>query len=351
MPDAHKNFAISAVATAPSPATSGTSLVVTAGHGTRFPTPPFNATVWPTGATPNPTNAEIVRVTAISTDTLTITRAQESTTARSIVVGDQIAATITAKTLTDAEGGSPGVVLFGTAAPTTEGVDGDWYRRGDNLGTLYRKISGAWVQVGAAGNWLDFQGGSLPAGYKWAGSRSVELDPSATQAQAFPTNSNVSGFAMSSNNPTLTVTNGNAFNGKFGSLGGFAQFKVTTMPGSGQTLRVGLGLDGLGSESVDNLIPSVVINNAGLAQIDAFFTTNIYQFPVAFAANHSIGFRVMGGGCFVFHVNASGAVLGSVFVPQNLLLPEIIGTYALSLGIKGHGTVTVQNYFLLTEAF
>ncbi|MBA2741121.1 MAG: hypothetical protein H0U46_03820, partial [Actinobacteria bacterium] len=42
-------------------------------------------------------------VTAISTDTLTITRAQEGTSARTVVVGDQIAATITAKTLTDAE--------------------------------------------------------------------------------------------------------------------------------------------------------------------------------------------------------------------------------------------------------
>lgn len=103
MPDSHKNFAVSAVATAPSPATSGTSLVVTAGHGTRFPTVPFNATIWPTGTVPDPTNAEIVRVTAISTDTLTITRAQESTSARTVIVGDLIAATITVKTLTDIE--------------------------------------------------------------------------------------------------------------------------------------------------------------------------------------------------------------------------------------------------------
>lgn len=102
--DAHQNFAYSTVLTAPSPAASGTSLVVQTGHGTRFPTPPFNATVWPLGAIPIPTNAEIVRVTAIVGDTLTITRTQESTSARSVVVGDQIAATITAKTLTDVEG-------------------------------------------------------------------------------------------------------------------------------------------------------------------------------------------------------------------------------------------------------
>lgn len=103
MADQHKNLAVSAVATAPSPASSGTSLVVTAGHGSRFPAPPFNATVWPAGASPDPSNAEIVRVTAISTDTLTIARTQEGTSARSIVATDQIAATITAETLTDIE--------------------------------------------------------------------------------------------------------------------------------------------------------------------------------------------------------------------------------------------------------
>lgn len=101
--DAHKNFPISTVATAPSPATSGTSLVVASGHGTRFPTAPFNATVWPIDVQPTPANAEIVRVTARSTDTLTIARAQEGTSARTVVVGDQIAATITAETLTDVE--------------------------------------------------------------------------------------------------------------------------------------------------------------------------------------------------------------------------------------------------------
>jgi len=111
MTDAHANFAISAVATAPSPATSGTSLVVTASEGARFPAVPFNATIWPSNATPTPANAEIVRVTARTTDTLTIVRAQEGTSARSVVVGDLIAATITKKTLDDIEASMP----YGTA--------------------------------------------------------------------------------------------------------------------------------------------------------------------------------------------------------------------------------------------
>lgn len=111
MADAHANFAVSTVATAPSPATSGTSLVVASGHGTRFPAVSFNATVWPAGVQPTPANAEIVRVSNISTDTFTIARTQESTSARTIIVGDQIAATITKKTLTDIESAGSGAMV------------------------------------------------------------------------------------------------------------------------------------------------------------------------------------------------------------------------------------------------
>ena len=125
--DAHKNLAVSAVLTPPTPATTGTTLGVTAGHGARFPAVPFNATVWLSSALPDPTTAEVVRVTARSGDTLTITRAQEGSTARTILVGDLIAATVTAKALTDVESGAnfplvttPGVVT--ASAVTTAGM-------------------------------------------------------------------------------------------------------------------------------------------------------------------------------------------------------------------------------------
>jgi hypothetical protein len=114
MPDAHTNFAKSLVATAPSPASSGTSLVVTAGDGALFPAPPFNAVVFPPGA-PQPLrgNAEIVRVTGVSTDTFTIVRntsTDNNNQAQSIAVGWIIDASITAKTLQDVET-QPGVIL------------------------------------------------------------------------------------------------------------------------------------------------------------------------------------------------------------------------------------------------
>jgi hypothetical protein len=106
------NFASSLVATAPSPATSGTSLIVSSGEGTLFPDPStagaYNLVVWPATDMPTVSNAEIVRVTAKSTDTLTITRQQESTSARTVVVGDRIALTPTKKFRDDAEGGLGG---------------------------------------------------------------------------------------------------------------------------------------------------------------------------------------------------------------------------------------------------
>lgn len=121
--DPHKNFAYSTVATPPAPASSGLSLVVAAGEGARFPAPSFNAVVWAAGANPLPTNAEVVRVTAgpPGSDTFTIARAQEGSSARAIVAGDQIANAITAKALTDLESGGFGTPL--TVFDSTLGAD------------------------------------------------------------------------------------------------------------------------------------------------------------------------------------------------------------------------------------
>ena len=105
--DPHVNFAYALVAVAPIPASSGTSLTITSGLGSLFPaTSPiiaFNAVVWPVNTKASILNAEFVRVTTRSGDVFTILRAQESSNARVIVVGDQIALTVTAKTFKDIE--------------------------------------------------------------------------------------------------------------------------------------------------------------------------------------------------------------------------------------------------------
>ena len=97
---AKKNFTITTVATAPSPATSGTSLVVASGTGSLFA---INepAIVFPVNNQPLVSNAEIVTVTNVNVDTLTITRMQEGTSAREIVAGDIIIQGITAKDWND----------------------------------------------------------------------------------------------------------------------------------------------------------------------------------------------------------------------------------------------------------
>lgn len=94
-----KNFATGTVLVAPSPATSGTSLQVQSGEGAAFPTAPFYATVWPDNTLPTLANAEVVLVTAKSTDTFTITRAQKEPTAKSIAVNWRISNAIFAEDL------------------------------------------------------------------------------------------------------------------------------------------------------------------------------------------------------------------------------------------------------------
>lgn len=128
--DPHPNFAISLVATAPSPATTGTSLVVTSGDGSRFPDPstegPFNIAIHPIGELPTPDNAEICRVTARNSDTLTITRQQEGTSARAVTVGDVVYAAITKKTLMDAEQAFPVSDIDWTLTSTWNWVMPGW---------------------------------------------------------------------------------------------------------------------------------------------------------------------------------------------------------------------------------
>ena len=109
--DDHKNFAYGTVLTPPVPALTGLTLTLNAGQGALMPTPPFNATVWPAGVQPLASSAEIVRVTAIVVDDLTIVRAQEGSTGRSILAGDQFAATITDKILDDLGAWSPTIVI------------------------------------------------------------------------------------------------------------------------------------------------------------------------------------------------------------------------------------------------
>lgn len=99
--DKHPNLARSRVLTAPSPAASGVTLGVESGDGAAF-TPPCRVTAWPNGTSPTRANAEILRVTAQSGDTLTVTRHAETwpgSAAREIGPGWNLSATSTEASL------------------------------------------------------------------------------------------------------------------------------------------------------------------------------------------------------------------------------------------------------------
>ena len=107
--DAIKNFAKAVVSDGNYDA-SATEIDVIAGHGDRLPVAPFNAVWWNATDYPDPSDdpgVEIIRVTAKSTDTLTITRAQESTAAEDHNVAGKtynLIAGMTARTITEMVG-------------------------------------------------------------------------------------------------------------------------------------------------------------------------------------------------------------------------------------------------------
>ena len=71
--------------------TSATTLVLQSGYGAGMPSVPFFLTLTPAGQLSTLGNSEIVSVTARTGDSLTIVRAQKSTTARAFAVGDVVA--------------------------------------------------------------------------------------------------------------------------------------------------------------------------------------------------------------------------------------------------------------------
>jgi len=255
--DAHKNLAIATVATAPSPASSGTTLTVGAGEGARFPAAPFNATVWPADLLPDPTTAEVVRVTARATDTLMITRVQEGTTARTIVAGDLIAATITAKSLTDIESGVnfPQLATAGNLS-VAGGI------RFANLGTL-----SAGTNDGADTGQVQVSGGGATGVDRGAfiatiGNEAAGL-PGCLQVAA----GNVAGGGI------IFYTGPAAERGRIHQSGGFS-WGGTTDPGAG-CFTVGPGTPFTGGQTFTTLTPgAMAIGQAGTAAVNVVYFYN-----------------------------------------------------------------------------
>ncbi len=86
---------------AASAASNATSITVASGHGARFPSLSSGEYFYATLIDAS-NNLEIVKVTGRSSDVLTATRAQESTTARAYAIGDRIELRVTAAGIADA---------------------------------------------------------------------------------------------------------------------------------------------------------------------------------------------------------------------------------------------------------
>jgi len=126
--DSIKNFAKATVTDGNYDASS-TSIDVITGHGDRLPAAPFNAVWWNATDYPDPSDdptVEIIRVTVVTTDTLTITRAQEGTAAEDHNVAGKtyaLVAGLTARTITEMIGdvfGSGSAILVDVTSETIE---------------------------------------------------------------------------------------------------------------------------------------------------------------------------------------------------------------------------------------
>ena len=114
--------------------TSATSITVASGHGARFPSLAgaefFFATLIDSS-----NNLEIVKVTGRSTDVLTVTRAQESTSARSFSSGDRIELRITAAGLGELITPSD-IVFTNTNSTFTKAQRGSTQTAGSQTGSV-----------------------------------------------------------------------------------------------------------------------------------------------------------------------------------------------------------------------
>ena len=127
--DAHGTLVATLLTNAPG--AGGTTFNVTAGTGALFPAVPFNCTVWTANTLPvraasqlgipNSALAEVVRVTNVTGDVLTVTRAQENTTAQNWGVGAVIGNTITALDITAIEANALGGTVTTLSEPVTAG--------------------------------------------------------------------------------------------------------------------------------------------------------------------------------------------------------------------------------------
>lgn len=150
--------------------TSDTSITVASGHGARFPSLSSGEYFYAT-LIDSSNNLEIVKCTARSSDVLTVTRAQESTTARAYAIGDRIELRVTAQGLVDAtnvyDKDTTSTGYFDLPAGTTAQEPGNGTGRlrfDTDLGVVMFNDGTDWIKIAAQIAQLSSVSGNILAG-------------------------------------------------------------------------------------------------------------------------------------------------------------------------------------------
>jgi hypothetical protein len=189
--DAAKNFAKVTVDPSGNYDDNDTSIALLTGDGARLPTAPFNVVWWNATDYPDPSddpNVEIVRVTAISTDTVTVVRGQEGTAGVEHNVAGKtykMIAGLTAKTVNedlvgDVFGSGPALLVDPSAPSITVRKSSVQYiKQDDAVGSLIQTSHGFLGDHDGQGNGsvLDIDDSTSKALFN-------NLDLATTQAQS-----------------------------------------------------------------------------------------------------------------------------------------------------------------------
>ncbi len=209
--DVIANAIYATVLTAPSPATSGTTVILQGGWP-QFPDPGasggYNVTAYPPRTGALPANMEIWRVTGVAGPALTIERAQEGTTAKTIV-GDsdtdpittsawQVAFAPTAKAMTDMQDAINDIPAGGDVVGPASATDGRPALFDGVTGKLLKQASAA-LGSAAFANTSAFDASGAAAAAQAAAASDATTKANAAQAASQPVNANltaISGLAM-----------------------------------------------------------------------------------------------------------------------------------------------------------
>lgn len=246
------NLAYGTILTAPSPATSGTSFVLQSGEGAYFPAITTGDELWgtlcPVGQAPSMGTAEIVKVTARSTDTFTIVRAQRGTTARSVAVGWQFFAGVYIEDIVEQAGihrqaitnGNFDVWQKGTSFTGNLEITSDrWYKNTSSGCTFSRQdgtgVYGSQYSMRVSRDNGGATGGSLYLLYAGVETADIIKLRGKKLTLSFWAKKGAD-FSAASSNITLKMLSGTGTNENFGSTGTFATGNATVIDNTNFTL-------------------------------------------------------------------------------------------------------------------